>query len=131
MSKRKKMSFLLISFSWLSYELWSINKLKQRLWCAIFDYNKTKKCKRNKTKHANKQKLITKKNGSPKEFPRQTFKYLEARLQVQKHIYFHKKPGLFLKNHLKNVGQSCRLWTWSFNLKTVNCFLQLITEILG
>ena len=55
------MSFLLISFSWLSYELWSINKLKQRLWCAIFDYNKTKKCKRNKTKHANKQKLITKK----------------------------------------------------------------------
>ena len=37
MSKRKKMSFLFISLTWLSNELlWSINKLKQGLWCTIW-----------------------------------------------------------------------------------------------
>ena len=35
--KHTKMSFLFIS-PWLSIELlWSINKLKQRLWCTIYD----------------------------------------------------------------------------------------------
>ena len=37
MSKRKKMSFLFISLPWLSNGiLWSINKLKQGLWCTIW-----------------------------------------------------------------------------------------------
>ena len=36
MSKRKKISFSFISLPWLSNELWwSINKLKQGLWCLI------------------------------------------------------------------------------------------------
>ena len=37
MSKRKEMSFLFISLPWLSNGiLWSINKLKQGLWCTIW-----------------------------------------------------------------------------------------------
>ena len=37
MSKCKKMLFLFISLSWLSNGLlWSINKLKQGLWCTIW-----------------------------------------------------------------------------------------------
>ena len=36
MSKRKNMSFLFISLPWLSNGLlWSINKLKQGLWCTM------------------------------------------------------------------------------------------------
>ena len=36
-SKRKKMSLLFISLPWLSNGiLWSINKLKQGLWCTIW-----------------------------------------------------------------------------------------------
>ena len=37
MWKRKKVSFLFISLPWLLNELlWSINKLKQGLWCTIW-----------------------------------------------------------------------------------------------
>ena len=37
LSKRNKISFLFISLPWLSNELlWSINKLKQGLWCTIW-----------------------------------------------------------------------------------------------
>ena len=37
MWKRKKMSFLFISLPWLSNKLlWSINNLKQGLWCTIW-----------------------------------------------------------------------------------------------
>ena len=38
MWKRNKVFFLIILLPWLSNELWSINKLKQRLWCIIYIY---------------------------------------------------------------------------------------------